>query len=570
MKKNILLLILVFTNIHLIVAQNKDTIQWYRLSDLPQSKETAQWNMLRDLALEGSKKEILYEIKNGLNIDLQNKYGETVLAHLAKMGDYKKIQLLLDCGAAVDKPDKDGNSPLILSCYLGERERINTINRVFRDGGTNIVIFLSNQEKYSTNYLKTVRTLIEYGANINYLNINGDSPLHFAVKTENESNPLYMTVADSIEVREDSFEDWVKQPFTHRMKIVKLLLDSGAMINKSNKSGKTPLRNSYSNDINRLLIDNGADINSQDIYGGILLRQYINRRNWALIDLLIENDVEVNENKINNPESQISEDKTNDNVLTLFIDRLPYIKSSTHSSSEGTNPFTEEYYPIFDYLIKKFDDQKIIDSLFYFIENDTKYIVFYQYPELVKILAKRANLDALFTYKPYMKEIKNNTAFHIVLNRVPASVDFDYCNTYSKIFLEAGADPTIRNSEGESPFELYLMNSRRYGSEVDISIIEQFFKDKADICLSTFHQYDYDPEIYDLYFKYNGNVNCRDGDDDDTLLMYAVRSSNFELVKKLLENGADPYLKNIDGYTALDLARDKEVKKLLKNHLKKR
>ncbi len=36
------------------------------------------------------------------------------------------------------------------------------------------------------------------------------------------------------------------------------------------------------------------------------------------------------------------------------------------------------------------------------------------------------------------------------------------------------------------------------------------------------------------------------------------------MVKLLVENGADVNIKNNDGYTALDFARDEEIKELLR------
>lgn len=49
-----------------------------------------------------------------------------------------------------------------------------------------------------------------------------------------------------------------------------------------------------------------------------------------------------------------------------------------------------------------------------------------------------------------------------------------------------------------------------------------------------------------------------------TALMTAAKAGEVALVELLLEHGADPSLTNSEGQTALDLASDSAVKKLLR------
>ena len=59
--------------------------------------------------------------------------------------------------------------------------------------------------------------------------------------------------------------------------------------------------------------------------------------------------------------------------------------------------------------------------------------------------------------------------------------------------------------------------------------------------------------------KYPSFVNCV-GPSGWTPLFYAVRSNQIEVVKILLENGADPTVRDKDGNTILDIA-------IQKNHM---
>ena len=53
-------------------------------------------------------------------------------------------------------------------------------------------------------------------------------------------------------------------------------------------------------------------------------------------------------------------------------------------------------------------------------------------------------------------------------------------------------------------------------------------------------------------------------DNGATALMYAASSGKTQWVQFLLEKGADPYLKSLDDFTALELAANVEVLRLLR------
>ncbi len=62
--------------------------------------------------------------------------------------------------------------------------------------------------------------------------------------------------------------------------------------------------------------------------------------------------------------------------------------------------------------------------------------------------------------------------------------------------------------------------------------------------------------------KYPRFVHCV-GPSGWTPLFYAVRSNQIEVVKVLLENGADPTISDKDGLTILDIAIKKECVELI-------
>ena len=70
-------------------------------------------------------------------------------------------------------------------------------------------------------------------------------------------------------------------------------------------------------------------------------------------------------------------------------------------------------------------------------------------------------------------------------------------------------------------------------------------------------------EIVRLLYESGANINAIEKTDMDAL-MFASQSGHFEMVKYLLKNGADIHIRDIDGNTALDLAKNRRVKKVLK------
>ena len=50
----------------------------------------------------------------------------------------------------------------------------------------------------------------------------------------------------------------------------------------------------------------------------------------------------------------------------------------------------------------------------------------------------------------------------------------------------------------------------------------------------------------------------------NSVLMYAVKQNLYSVVKKLLELGADPTLRQVDGKTALDIAKSQNNQSLMR------
>ncbi|WP_410542503.1 ankyrin repeat domain-containing protein [Wolbachia endosymbiont of Tetranychus urticae] len=225
-----------------------------------------------------------YLINVGADLNLQNTHGHTAL-HFAAINDYSEmIKLLIEEGADVNIPDLGGLTPLSFAMSNGNIISI----KYLIDGGADINIAPQNlTEAIRLGYLEIAkdlidnsandltkskvllaatdnidftRYLVERGADVNFKDNIGDTPLHHAVSCSN-------------------------------VETVQYLLEQGAVLNCKNIAGRTPLINAVSigdTDIIKYLIEEGADINIQTRDGYSPLHKAVINGNLDIIKLLID------------------------------------------------------------------------------------------------------------------------------------------------------------------------------------------------------------------------------------------------------------------------------------------
>lgn len=121
-----------------------------------------------------------------------------------------------------------------------------------------------------------VRYLIDYGADVNKENNDGDTPLLMALKLIGRD--LY----DSVDL----------------YNLVVYLVEHGADVNKGNNDGNTPLleaTNHRDRVLAQYLVEHGADVNKRNNRGESPLLKAIRKSNYVLINYLIEHGANVNE-----------------------------------------------------------------------------------------------------------------------------------------------------------------------------------------------------------------------------------------------------------------------------------
>jgi ankyrin repeat protein len=364
----------------------------------------------------------------------------------------------------------------------------------------------------SCSSLETIRVLLECGADINSKDNTGYTPLHFAAQYSNSSSSL---------------------------ETVKLLLENGADINIKDDTGTTPLHlaaqdsnNTSSYDTVKLLLENGADINIMNNDRSTPLHLAVTYSNESgsleTVKLLLENGADKNI-KDRNEWSPLhiaalySKDSSSLETVKLLLDSGADINIK---DDDGNSP-----------LHLAASKSNISSSL-----------------ETVKLL-----LDSGADIN-----IKDNDGW------TPLHYSVHYSNNDSsletvKILLDGGADINIKTKDGRTPLHVSF-----FISNVKYEVVKLLLDYRADLneqdnkgwlplhfAVSDSVNTSDLSKVYFLLDDINVNVNATsyNGWSPLHMILQHTDKPGCQLTAKvLLERGADIKIKNINGDNALDVA----------------
>ncbi|XP_050408666.1 serine/threonine-protein phosphatase 6 regulatory ankyrin repeat subunit B [Patella vulgata] len=276
-------------------------------------------------------------IKSGLEINLQNKFGETPLHLATKYKNECIVDMLLKThGCGVDLSDKMGITPLMLAVEQNEIGFIkllsqhgadvnkqdifgeSSLHRLIQNGNKSVVdVLLSSRacdinlsDKWGItpfmfaieqNETQIAKLLHQHGANINKQNICGRSPLHLAIRYGNKSvvdvllkaHGCVVNLSDGLGIT--PFMLAVEQNETQ---IAKLLFQHGVDVNKQDILGKSPLHRAIQNG-NKIIVDDllkahGCDVNLSDGEGITPIMLAVEQNKTQIAKLLFQHGVDVN------------------------------------------------------------------------------------------------------------------------------------------------------------------------------------------------------------------------------------------------------------------------------------
>jgi len=259
-------------------------------------------------------KYVKYLLRKKVNINKKDGHGCYPLIKAIKKNNIDIVILLIKHANKyrinMDVIDKDGNTPLILSYRLNNDEIFRFLIKYMKKVDLNQMDSNGNSLLYYAilkEDIETIEYLVTNGANVNYKNNIGKSPLDLAISKGykflnallTNNNNLSMNMPKVME--ENPYATIIKlngYSLKEKEDIIQKLINNGYKINSIDKSEKTPLVYAIQYhllSVVRLLVENGADINyfMKDTNTTVLMYA-IERGNLDSFKYLVECNADIN------------------------------------------------------------------------------------------------------------------------------------------------------------------------------------------------------------------------------------------------------------------------------------
>ncbi|WP_187146241.1 ankyrin repeat domain-containing protein [Candidatus Amoebophilus asiaticus] len=484
--------------------------------------------------INGTKKIVETLVSKGADVNARDNYGNTPL-HFAVgavgRGNKELIEVLVAKGANINAENNDGDTPLYQAIVIGNQAVIEvllaaealSVNATDDIGNTPLHYAALVGSKI------TIEKLVAKEANVNVKNNDGDTPLHLAAAIGGKGNKIAATAA---------------------------LIAKGADINATDKNGNTPLSIAMQEGnqavIEMLLAAENINVNFKDGSGDTLLHSALKRGNEEAFKGLIAKGADVN-----------SPDKDGKTPLLVAI---------------------EEYKQSFISILLQAGNINVDakDSL----GNTLLHIALKQDNEeaFKRLIAKGVDLNArdLFGHTPLWLAIlkKNERAVSALLER--GDIDVNAVNNNYERFtplhlaisegnevaisaLLARQDVDINAQDNQHCTPLHLA-----AKKVNLIVMEKLIAKGADINAKDEHGISPlyiavsqgNETVTRMLLTKNADVNVKSVYFGDTPLHIAIRGEYPEIVKLLLDNGAQLNIIDQERKTPFDLAKESTNKKI--------
>ncbi|KAF1328382.1 Tkl protein kinase, partial [Globisporangium splendens] len=519
-------------------------------------------------------------VGRGADVTEKDKNGRSPLSYAAEAGKREIVQIFVDRGADVTEKDKNGRSPLSYAAEAGKRE----IVQIFVDRGADV----TEKDKNGRSPLsyaaeagnaEIVRLLVRRRADVTKKDKNGRSPLSYAVEV-GKTLIVRLLVRRGTEVIEKDKNG--RNPLSYaaeagRTEIVRLLVRRGADVTEKDKNGRSPLSyaaESGRTEIVRLLVRRRADVTEKDKNGRSPLSYAAEAGNTETVRVLVNLGADVTEKDKNgrSPLSYAAEAGKRE-IVHIFVDRGADV---TEKDKNGRSPLSYAAEAgkteIVRLLVRRGADVTEKDKngrspLSYAAESGRT--------EIVRLLVRR-RADVTEKDKngrsplSYAAEAGNTETVRVLVDRgadvtekdkkgrSPLSYAAKSGKTWTvQLLVDRGAEVTEKDKNGRSPLS-YAAGSGYSG------IVMILIKDGAPVddmdsngrtALSYAAQQGYSKLVFILLraaASPNGTIVWNESQSEcETSLTLAGRAGHMNIVKTLIEAGADVDVRAADGETPL-------------------
>ena len=556
-------------------------------------------------------------IDGGADVDARNKEGVTPLAIAVQKNDLETVRLLTAAGADIHTQDTNGNSPLSIA-LAGTSEMleavVNETNAGFTDSNGNTPLHLAlicdaplSKIQYIISLMKDVNTrnkdgnsalflsilknrqkvgelLLAKNADIFSTNTNNNSPLRLALKYGGSVQDWLIT-SKTIKQQDGTGNTVLHYAAEWQYKdAINGLVMKGADISAKNANGETPLFSAVKTNnpaIIQTVVDCGADIKARDNLGSTAMHTAVRWDAPASIDKLLALGINVNAQNTagKSPLAEAvvagkfeiakkllasgADPNTSDsNGVTVLMDAIRGCSKDSVQLllSYGANPNVQEVNGRNAYHEAAFMGEK----------------------EIIKLIRKAGG-------NPLSRDKQGNTPFSIVLKKDIGVIREVLGNNYTitdsdgntpvhivvkskastqllQVLIEEGYPVDTRNADGYTALNYAIENNDVKTAVVllenganPFQMIDKKGKNGISIALDKKNK-----SMISNIVKYAGKMTDTQG---NTILHYAAKTSDAEMVKTLISYGIDKSIKNVSGDTAYTIAvrwRRPEIAALLK------
>lgn len=276
------------------------------------------WTTLHSLIQQNNFEAAKLIISSGQGLNIPDKFNRTPLSIAASKGNLNIMQLLLECGAEIDK-----GCPLHYAC---DSEHLSCILFLLKNGAN---VNLKNEDTYPLiisarkGNLEACKLLVKYGADVSVVDISLETALHWACESENEDLITFL-IDSGCDI--DAFDKYELTPLIvclvrkeNKTNLVKLLLDKGASPNTSDTFSYSPLHSSNNQDSILTLINYGAQINKRTYEGITPLFELLMHADNSYIHFLLEHGADPNIQRTGGDTSLHLATEKNDIVLVNLL-----------------------------------------------------------------------------------------------------------------------------------------------------------------------------------------------------------------------------------------------------------
>ncbi|XP_076279889.1 uncharacterized protein LOC143208872 [Lasioglossum baleicum] len=242
-------------------------------------------------------------INYGANVNVKNSLGETPIVNAIENRDKKMIELLLTNGADIKE------DPKVLRVAV-ENGNLKIVEDILTDCADVNMLLIGCSEfdawapplhrAVKRKQVQMVELLINYGANVNVKNSQGETPIFDAIRSR-DKQMIKLLLSNGADIKEDP-KVLRAAVENGNLKIVEDILTDGADVNMlliANSSigrrflflHKAVMQKQVK--MAKLLIKYGANVNAKDSEGATPIFYAINKRDTEMIELLLINGADI-------------------------------------------------------------------------------------------------------------------------------------------------------------------------------------------------------------------------------------------------------------------------------------